>query len=294
MPVFTTRGCVYDCKYCSVTKFFGRTFRFKPISSVIEEIESVNADSYFFVDDNIGCFPEYSEELFKSLIKKNIRWFSQASTQLANHPDLINLAAKAGCRSLFFGIESISSKNLKSVRKGFNDPEKYLELADRIERTGIRPWFSIILGFDHDDPEQLRLTVEFLKKAKILNIVLFILTPLPGTELYSEMNSANRIFDKDWTKYDTWHVVYQPKHFAPDQLEREYWRIYTELYSPRSILRKISKQIKKPHINFSGLYNDIRIQIYTHSQLRRYEHPFSMGIGRCRQAGRQGSRTTVR
>ena len=123
---------------------------------------------------------------------------------------------------------------------------------------------------------------------------MFILTPLPGTELYSEMNSANRIFDKDWTKYDTWHVVYQPKHFAPDQLEREYWRIYTELYSPRSILRKISKQIKKPHINFSGLYNDIRIQIYTHSQLRRYEHPFSMGIGRCRQAGRQGSRTTVR
>jgi radical SAM superfamily enzyme YgiQ (UPF0313 family) len=280
MPIYSTKGCIHECKYCAVTKFFGHKFRYKPVSLVLEEIDSVNADSYFFVDDNIGCSYEYSEELFKAVAKKNIRWISQTSTNILRYPKLIELAAQAGCRNLFFGIESISKKNLQSVRKNFNNPDRYLELIYRMEAVGIRPWISIIIGFDDDDFEQLRTTIKFLKKAKVANVVLFILTPLPGTELFEEMEHENRIFDKNWSNYDTCHVVFQPKHFTPSQLEKEFWKMYKEFYSLKSVLTKAIGGMKRNIFNSSLFLNDLRIQIYTYRQIKRKEHPFSMGIGR--------------
>ena len=115
------------CDFCTVTCLFGKSYRQKPISNVLEELQATRAENYFFVYDNIVCCPEYSRELFRALKKEapDIHWFSQASTTILNHPDLIELAAESGCTSLFLGIESISDEALKGVHKGFNKVEKY-------------------------------------------------------------------------------------------------------------------------------------------------------------------------
>ena len=116
MPIFTTRGCPLGCKFCSVTRFFGKTIRVKPISHVIQEIENTGATEYLFVDDNITCDPGYSRELFRALAGRGLNWMSQISTTVMRNPDLIDLAAEAGCSGLLIGTESLSQSSLKAVK----------------------------------------------------------------------------------------------------------------------------------------------------------------------------------
>jgi radical SAM superfamily enzyme YgiQ (UPF0313 family) len=280
MPIYTTRGCVFNCKYCSVSKFFGRSYRFKPIENVLKEIDATGSDSYFFVDDNIICNADYSEELFKALSNKNIRWYSQASTTILQNPHLIESAAKAGCKNLFFGIESIDKENLKSVKKGFNNPESYSELLQRLDKAGIRPWISLIFGLDQDNYHQLKKTINFFNKTNIGHVVLWILTPLPGTELYSEMMHDGRIFDTDWSKYDLNHVVYTPIHFTPKELYDQFWECYLEFYSAYNIFKRAIPYFNSPDKPLNKLYMELLIQFYMRKQLKDHNHPYSMGIER--------------
>ena len=280
MPIYTTRGCVFNCKFCSVSKFFGHGYRHKPIENVLKEIDTTCADSYFFVDDNIICNPDFSEELFKALSNRNIRWMSQATTTILQKPHLIEMAAKAGCKSLFFGIESLNAENLKSVKKGFNDPEAYSELLKRVDRAGIRPWLSMIVGLDHDDHYELEKTIKFIKDINIGSVVLWILTPLPGTDLYDEMKLNGRIFETDWSKYDASNVVYTPLHFTPKELYDAFWKNYLDLYSIYNMVRHTIRFITSPRKPFKQLIIDLKLQSYTRTQLKEYNHPCAMGVHR--------------
>jgi radical SAM superfamily enzyme YgiQ (UPF0313 family) len=278
LPIYTTRGCLYACKYCTVTKFFGSTYRHKPIANVLSEIEATRGDAYFFVDDNIVCDFAYSEELFKALRRKGIRWLSQASTQLLERPDLIELAAAAGCKSLFLGIESISPAALRSVRKGFNRPDAYPELFARLQRSGIRPLVSMMIGLDQDTPEDIRHTLDYLLKHKVQNVYLSIYSPLPGTDLYAEMERAGRIIERDWSKYDLAHVVCQPLHFTPQELERTYWQLYARLYAPGAIAKRLLDDLAGMRTGPAKLLRNLAVQWHMHHQVRQQVHPLSMGI----------------
>jgi radical SAM superfamily enzyme YgiQ (UPF0313 family) len=280
MPIYTTRGCVHGCKFCSVTKYFGRTYRFKPVSNVLAEIDATNATSYFFVDDNIVCNPAFSEELFRALSKKKIRWFSQANTRILKAPHLIELAGEAGCTNLFIGIESFDPESLKSVNKGFNKPSEYLELFKRLERTGIRPWASLIFGFDNDTPEKFRENIDFLTRNNIWNIILWILTPLPGTDLYTEMVEHGRITEKSWSKYDLNHLVFKPYKMNKAELLFNFWDIYRELYSARNIFRRTLHMISTASNPVNELIYSLATQLYYRKKLKDSDHPYSMGLGK--------------
>jgi radical SAM superfamily enzyme YgiQ (UPF0313 family) len=280
LQIYTTRGCLYACKYCTVSKFFGKTYRHKPIANVLREIEATRADAYFFVDDNIVCDFDYSAELFKTLRGTGIRWLSQASTQLLDKPELIDLAAAAGCKSLFLGIESISPAALRSVRKGFNRPDAYPELFARLERAGIRPLVSMMVGLDQDTPEDIQHTLDYLLKHRVQNVYLSIYSPLPGTDLYAEMEQAGRIIERDWSKYDLAHVVCQPQHFTPAELERTYWQLFTRLYAPGAIGARLLTDLVGLRSGPAKLLRNAAIQMHMYQQVRQQVHPLSMGIGR--------------
>ena len=280
LPIYTTRGCLYACKYCTVTKFYGNRYRHKPIANVLAEIDASGADSYFFTDDNITCDPDYSRELFTALKSRNIRWLSQASVQVLDHPDLIEAAGKAGCKSLYLGIESINKEALRSMRKGFNKPEQYPELFERLERAGIRPFVGMILGLDQDTPETLQETLQFLLKHRVQNVFLNIFTPLPGTDSYAEMEAAGRIIDRDWSKYDIGHVVFQPVHFNPDQLQQTYWQMYKRIYSPAAIAGRFADDVISLRKGPLELLRDTILQVYMRHHVKDSENPLSMGLGR--------------
>ncbi|KPK00586.1 MAG: hypothetical protein AMJ60_00540 [Desulfobacterales bacterium SG8_35] len=278
MPLFTTRGCVFDCKFCSVSKYFGRTYRFKPISHVLKEIDHINTNNYFFVDDNIACNSDYSRDLFKAIGKKNINWLSQISTTVLKTPELIDLAAKSGCTSLFIGIESINKNSLKSVNKGFNKIEEYKELFARLRKSGIKPFASIIFGLDEDTPEQFKLTIDFLMQNKIGNAYFWILTPLPGTKLYEEMNNEGRILTKDWSRYNLSDVVFQPKNFTPEELYEGYWKSFQEFFSLKNIMKRLYFNVPITSQPFDALTRSLFYQLHYRRKVKNYDHPLSGGI----------------
>ncbi len=279
MPIFTTRGCPLGCKFCSVTKFFGKSIRVKPVSHVIQEIESTGATEYLFVDDNITCNPDYSRELFGALAGRNLNWMSQISTTVMKNPDLIDLAAKAGCSGVLVGVETLSQPSLKTVNKGFNKVEQYEEMIARMHKNGIKPLLSFIFGFDEDTPDQLRYTVEFCKKNKVGIATFWILTPLPGTELFAEMEKEGRIEYDDWTMFDCTKVLFQPRNFSKQQLYDSYWKSYQELFTPKNIFDTIWHDVrisKKPARDFlSGVF----VQTYFRKKVYSCDHPLSGGIG---------------
>jgi radical SAM superfamily enzyme YgiQ (UPF0313 family) len=119
--IFTTRGCPYSCAFCTVTSFFGHTYRCRPVEEVIKEIETLNKKKLVvFLDDNIVGNPKFAKELFRALIPHKIKWVGQASVTIARDDELLKLAAASGCIDLFVGFESLSPASLTAVGKKIN------------------------------------------------------------------------------------------------------------------------------------------------------------------------------
>ena len=236
----TTRGCPFRCDFCSVTDFFGKTYRCRPIPEVIREIETLNLNRpLVFVDDNIIGRPAYAQELFEAITPYRVRWGSQGSINLAQHPKLMQAAKKSGCVAMFIGIESISQQNLDDVHKNVNHVNQYYDAIQRIHDHGIAINAGMILGMDHDDESVFERTLEFLEKAKIEYATFHILTPVPGTPLYRRMEAEGRIIDRDWAKYNGGYTVFRPKLMSPEALAEGYYWTYQQFYSMRSVYKRV-------------------------------------------------------
>jgi len=280
MPLFTTRGCPYGCKFCSVTKIYGKSYRSRPVADVLREIECTGAKELFFVDDNIACEPDYSRELFRALRGKGITWISQISTTVLKNPDLIDLAAESGCFYLFVGMESLNPSSLKNANKGFNKVNQYSELIRRMHKAGIVPFTSFIFGFDEDLDAQFQLTLEFLRKEQVGFAAFWILTPLPGTDLQHELESQGRIIDRRWASYDGTKVVFQPATFTPAELTRKYWETFERYYSFGGIWSHTLMNVRHSGRRMDELLRNLFYQPYFWRKVKRHDHPFSGGIGR--------------
>ena len=252
----------------------------KPVDHVLQEIDSTEADDFFFVDDNIACSPKYSRELFKALSTRDIRWFSQISTRVLDNPDLLQLASDAGCNSLFVGVESLNSSSLGSVSKGFNKVDKYEELIKLMKAAKIGPMLSFVFGFDEDTRDQFELTLEFLKKNKVDYACFWILTPLPGTILYEKMKESGRIPHSDWSLFDCSHVVFEPKSLTKEELLDTYWKSYQELFSLKNMPGAIINSMKSSKTPVRMAFESLFYLSYYRGKVNTCDHPFSGGINK--------------
>lgn len=233
-----TRGCPFNCDYCTVTAFFGNKFRVRPVDSVIEEIRGLEAKELFFMDDNIVGKPAYARELFEKLIPLKVKWGSQASITMAKDPELLRLYSRSGGRYAFIGFESLSQKNLDKMRKSWNSAKDYKEAIKRIHDAGINIIGSFVFGLDEDDRTVFQDTFDFIMEANIDAAQFHILTPLPGTVTYAALEGEGRITDRDWEKYHTGEVVFKPKGMTDEELQRGYYWIFRNTYSVKNILKR--------------------------------------------------------
>jgi radical SAM superfamily enzyme YgiQ (UPF0313 family) len=237
--VQTTRGCPHQCDFCHVTHFFGKTYRCRPVAEVIEEVKRLDGEFVVFIDDNITGNRHYAKELFTQLKPLKKKWASQASMTLTRDPELLKLAAESGCVSLFIGVESLSSENLKEVNKTFNRVPQFEDAMKALHDYDIMIVGGFIFGLDHDDEGVFERTLRFCERNRIELPSFFILTPLPGTPLFQRMESEGRLLHKDWAKYNGATVVYKPKLMTEETLQRGFNWVCKEAYSWGSIIKRV-------------------------------------------------------
>lgn len=198
IPIQTARGCPFDCEFCSVSRFWGKRVRFRPIKDVIAEISASHADTLFFTDDNFIVNAQRTLELCDALTHLRIKYICQIDSLAFRHPEIIEALKKSGCFMAFVGFESIYKNNLKDVNKAFNEPNNYTTLIKMLHRNKINVYASIIFGFERDNPRKVKETVKFLIDEKVSLASFFRLTPFPGTGLFERLDQQGVLIDRKW------------------------------------------------------------------------------------------------
>src|SRR3989475_3746597 len=269
---FTTRGCHFDCEFCSVSPFNGKTTRRRPVQEVVTEIRNVqrwirselverlgdeplwnafvtalrirvgieDGSIVAFVDDLHNSNRAYCRELWAALKPLKIKWGCQSTMFLADDEEMVKLAAESGCVSVFVGMESLDEDCLQETNKPFNRVQKFEDEIKMFHEHRIMVNPGIVFGFDNDDEAVFERAVEFLVKNRVELAYFNVLTPLPGTPLYERYNNSGRIFDRDWAKYDGKHVVFYPSRMSPEQLQEGFYWANHQFYSWPSIWTRLS------------------------------------------------------
>jgi radical SAM superfamily enzyme YgiQ (UPF0313 family) len=257
--VQTSRGCPFHCSFCTVIKFFGETYRLRPVEDIVNEIKALKQSGQlkwnfvFFSDDNICGNPEYAKELFKALIPLKIRWGSQCSISIAKDEELLWLARQSGCRALAIGLESVSDNSLAAANKNMGKAEDYKRSVALIHKHKIAVFGLFIFGFDTDDESVFEKTLEFIHHNHLEYAMFSILTPLPGTSFYDEFKRDRRLLHEDWAKYDFQTVVFKPKNMSEKTLQLGRYDSAKKVHTFKSIFRRILGA--KSNLLFPLLFN---------------------------------------
>jgi radical SAM superfamily enzyme YgiQ (UPF0313 family) len=237
-----TRGCHHRCQFCSVAAFSNYQIRKRPVGKVIDELKTLGKH-VLFMDDNISLDKEYARELFKGMIPLKKKWYSQTEINIANDEELLHLARESGCSGVFVGFESVSQDSLSSWNKHVNRKKDYLEQVRSLHQSGIGIFAAFVFGSDEDGPEIFGDTLDFLMEANIEVLQSTRMTPFPGTPLFDKMDCEGRILDKDWSHYNFFHVVYEPRKMSASTLHEGLAWLQKEFYSHKSILKRMAKAV---------------------------------------------------
>jgi radical SAM superfamily enzyme YgiQ (UPF0313 family) len=274
-----TRGCPLNCSFCSVTAFNGHLFRRRPIENVIAELRQIREKRILFVDDNlIGTRRDHiasAKDLFRTMIREGLTrpWICQATINFPDDEQVLDLAARSGCVGVFIGFESPTVEGLIALGKKFNirKGRDFRASVRRIQCHGITVMGSFIMGIDTDRPgigaTMARAAEDYgLDMANVL-----VLTPLPGTALFKEMERQGRIiannYPADWQYYSLAHPVSQHLHFTWSELLHEMNQFHDLFYSYPKILGRVLRiflQRRNPKNVLLGLVTNLTCR---HNQL---------------------------
>ena len=253
VPISTSRGCPFDCSFCSVTKMFGRKFRFRSAENVMEELRLRDAKQIFFCDDNFTAHPKRTRDLMGLMLKNKIRsWACQVRCDVAKSKDMLGLMARSGCKLVCIGFESINRKTLEAYEKK-QSVEDIVHAIHSFHKNKIKIHGMFVLGSDNDDRQTVRDTFKFAVKQKIDTIQMSILTPFPGTKINAELEAQKRIFSRDWSLYDGQHIVFRPKLLGAKELQLSVLSAYLKFYSlSRSFALLFKLRLRNAMFRFMG------------------------------------------
>ncbi|MEW6002751.1 MAG: radical SAM protein [Nitrospirota bacterium] len=255
-PISTSRGCPFNCKFCSVISMFGRKYRFKSVEILIKELKHIHSfskGSKFFVDDNFTANKVRTKELLRAKIAERItfKWSAQVRTDVSQDEELLRLMADSGCDTVHIGFESVNPETLRAYNKK-QDIEQIVRCIRMVKDHGIEIHGMFVFGADTDTVDTLKKTADFAIKLGIDTIQFLMLTPLPGTPFFYEMKESGRLLHTDWSKYDGHHIVYKPFLMSPQTLHIESLKSMGRFYSWKYIFKNIT------HLDFFhvaiGLY----------------------------------------
>lgn len=255
-PVSTSRGCPFDCTFCSVTAMFGRKYRYRSTDSVIEEISRFKHRRIFFYDDNFDANIARTRDLLEKMIEHKItpNWIAQVRADVAKDEKMVALMAKANCGILCIGFESLNPEVLKRYNKK-QTPEDIHSCIRMLHKYGIKV-HGMFISDGYTDIYH-RLGVDSLQ--------LCILVPILGSKLYTAVKNSGRFitdkFPTDWKLFDGGHVVHQPDDLSPVEMQRQ----------TIQAMRKYYSRINMTKLFLKGEWINFRLRQTGHSVLKKWE-----------------------
>jgi radical SAM superfamily enzyme YgiQ (UPF0313 family) len=264
VPVLTSRGCPFDCSFCSVTGMFGKKYRFRSTENVLAELRQYDSrkNAIFFYDDNFTANRKRTKELLEGMIREQFKfkWTTQVRADVAKDVELVRLMKRAGCHTLYIGFETVNPDSLEEMKKK-QTVEEITQAVKVLRKNRIHIHGMFVYGFDQDDWKTVKKTVRFAKKSRLNSTQFLILTPAPGSEFYEKVASENRIQFRDWTLYDGHHAVFRPARLSIFDLQRAQIFSHKKFYSMKQTVRKF----------FKGKWIDLAIAHYARKLNRTWQ-----------------------
>lgn len=256
-PIESGRGCPYGCEFCTVTGFFGDAIRFRTNESVVDEMLRLKARAQqeggklvvFFIDDNFAINIKRTKSLLREIIAADAQlpWVAQISANLLRDEELVDLIAASGGIWIFIGMESIDPANLAAVNKGFNKPDEYAEVLNRLAQRNIFAITSFIFGMDNDMPGVAGRTLTQIHNWPPGLPVFGQLTPFPSTPLYARLESAGRLQrPKHWLDFAPYQMAHAPLKMSVREARQEIEQAWSASYSPARNAQAIDALRDKP------------------------------------------------
>jgi radical SAM superfamily enzyme YgiQ (UPF0313 family) len=247
--IVVSRGCPHHCTFCYKDGFFagGRSFYTQLVDDALAEIARLPGRHLYFLDDHLFGNARFARDLFRGMKGMGRMFQGAATVDSILRDDVIEEAAAAGLRSLFIGFETLSSRSLEGAGKRQNLGRSYREVVRRLDSLGIMINGSFVFGLDGDDGDVFRRTVDWAVEVGITTATFHVLTPYPGTALFTDMAAQDRIVTRNWDLYDTRNVVYHPSSMSPQELKRGYDWAYEEFYRWTKIFQAASAHHSVKH-----------------------------------------------
>ncbi len=248
-----SRGCPYDCSFCTVTPYFGNTFRYRDPEDILAELRTYQGKLTVFLDDNILGDPQKAKPILAGMVGMGLCWGGQANLRFAEDPEMVKLLAASGCIGIFVGLESADGIHANHPKTSGRSSQS--DLIKRIRDTGVVVEASVIFGFDDHDQGIFERTVRYLEGCAPSLPTFHILTPYPGTALFNQYLQEGRMLHTDWQRYDHGQVVFRPSLMTPDQLYKGWVEARQEAYRWSAITSRV---LQSPGKTINLLYNILR------------------------------------
>ena len=257
------RGCPYGCSFCTVINVQGRKMRFRDIDLLIDEVRQAyrrhQISHFFFTDDNF-CRHKHWELILDRLIelkekeKIPFHFMMQLDTQAHTVPNFVEKSARAGCRQVFIGMESLNPENLKAVKKSQNDIENFKKLVDSFQGVGVVCHLAYIIGFPLDTQESVQRDIEKLLSLGAGQASFFMMTPLPGAMDYKNALAKGVMMDADLNNYDTFHETHRHPKMKPGEWLAAYEAAWQSFYSTDNMKKILNQNLQAD--NYWGIFSN--------------------------------------
>ena len=236
------RGCSHQCDFCSIHAMYGTHQCQRPVDDVIAEIEALNSQWLFFVDDNLLANRKQFSTLLEALKPLHIRWSCQISLDVSHDKKLMTLLEQSGCQAVLIGFESLTPGNLRQMNKQWNLAGlDYAAVIKQFYDRGIMVCGTFVLGYDGDTPDSFEQYLDFALAHKLFLANFNILVPFPGTPLYRRLQEKGRLIRETWWLDDTYQygqAVFHPKQMTADELTQGGFDVRRRFNTRTSILRR--------------------------------------------------------
>jgi radical SAM superfamily enzyme YgiQ (UPF0313 family) len=253
--LIATRGCHNRCGFCYLaTDGLRMPYRVREPEDIRRQLETDGQPYAVFTDNNLGSNRGYLRALCRALRPARKIWSAAVTLDVTDDPDLVREMALAGCTGVFIGFETLRDENLSRARKRAPRAEDYARRVQLFRDHGIQVNGSFVVGFDGDSKSTFGELVDWIEANRLECATFHILTPYPGTPLFRQLEAEGRLLHRDWSRYDTAHVVFRPKQMTPDELLLGYDWLYRRLFSHASIWRRRPASVSAALTYLAGCY----------------------------------------